>query len=114
MGKEYFQVGIREEEELDSPDHQKIVVYSLPEILPDYHPSFMTLPLFLLHLATRVDWEDEQACFETIALELAEFYTDFSHYLSLSKENKTNTQDAENVKVASNETYTINKNGKTF
>ena len=52
----------------------------------------MTLPLFLLHLATRVNWEDEEGCFETIALELAEFYSDFSDYLSISNENTMDTE----------------------
>ena len=36
----------------------------LPELLTGYVPCAEQLPLFLLRLATEVDWADEQDCFE--------------------------------------------------
>jgi DNA mismatch repair protein MLH1 len=47
---------------------------SLPELLPNYIPPLIDLPFFLLHLGTDIDWESEQTCFESIALQLSKFY----------------------------------------
>ncbi len=37
------------------------------------------LPLFILRLATEVDWDNERQCFSGIALELARFYSYLPH-----------------------------------
>ena len=44
---------------------------SIPQLLDGYIPHFGGLPIFLLRLATEVDWEDEEACFGNVAEELA-------------------------------------------
>lgn len=46
----------------------------LPEIIDHYTPPLALLPLFLLRLGIDVDWTSEQACFRTIAEELASLY----------------------------------------
>jgi DNA mismatch repair protein MLH1 len=46
----------------------------LPILLDNYIPSLMKLPMFLFHLATRVDWTTERTCFQNIAAELGLFY----------------------------------------
>jgi DNA mismatch repair protein MLH1 len=33
-------------------------------------PAFAGLPLFLLRMATDVDWEGERECFETLSREI--------------------------------------------
>lgn len=48
---------------------------ALPLLLKGYTPNLDRLPHFLLCLATRVDWEDEKACFEGVLRELAFFYS---------------------------------------
>jgi DNA mismatch repair protein MLH1 len=51
------------------------IVSSIPLLLKGYTPNLDRLPHFLLCLATRVDWEDEKRCFETVLRELAFFYS---------------------------------------
>jgi len=46
----------------------------LPQVLPDYVPPLARLPLFLLRLATDVEWGAEQRCFDTLTQELADLY----------------------------------------
>jgi len=56
-------------------DETAATLTALPELVPDYKPSGEALPLFLLHLAVSVDWMIEDNCFDCIAQELAEFYS---------------------------------------
>ena len=44
---------------------------SMPQLLEGYIPFFGGLPIFLLRLATEVDWDDEEPCFQNIGEELA-------------------------------------------
>ena len=44
---------------------------TIPQLLEDYIPFFGGLPIFLLRLATEVEWEEEEMCFQNIAEELA-------------------------------------------
>ena len=68
MLKEYFALDI-------TPDG---TLATLPALLEDYTPNFGGLPLFLLRLATEVDWTSEKECFQGITEELGELYRDFS------------------------------------
>ncbi|GAA5912099.1 mismatch repair ATPase MLH1 [Sporobolomyces salmoneus] len=65
MIDEYFSIEINDEGEL----------VSLPVILPGHAPSLEKLPLFLLRIGIYVDWEQESECFESLATELAFFYS---------------------------------------
>ncbi|TPX07337.1 uncharacterized protein E0L32_010759 [Thyridium curvatum] len=47
---------------------------SIPLLVKGYQPSMAKLPRFLLRLGPRVDWTEEQACFDTFLKELATFY----------------------------------------
>ena len=64
MLNEYFCIDISEGGEL----------LSLPELLQGHRPLPEVLPLFLIRLATEVNWEDEKLCFESIATILAWYY----------------------------------------
>ena len=46
----------------------------IPLILEDFCPWFGGLPLYIVRLATEVDWEDETNCFDTFSIETAQFY----------------------------------------
>ena len=47
---------------------------ALPQLVDGYIPPLAALPSFVLHLAYRVDWTSEVACFEGLARQLAAFY----------------------------------------
>ncbi|CAH0485208.1 unnamed protein product [Peronospora farinosa] len=47
---------------------------TLPQLLPDHEPSIHSLPEFVFHLATKVSWEEEEPCFESVAQVLARWY----------------------------------------
>ncbi|POM81395.1 CMGC/MAPK protein Kinase [Phytophthora palmivora] len=47
---------------------------TLPQLLPDHQPSIHSLPEFVFHLATEVNWEEEEPCFESVAQVLARWY----------------------------------------
>ncbi|KAK3109179.1 hypothetical protein FSP39_024740 [Pinctada imbricata] len=48
---------------------------TLPLLLDDYVPSMEGLPMFVLRLATEVNWDSEKECFETFAKETSDFYS---------------------------------------
>lgn len=62
--REYFSLRISDEGYLES----------LPALLPQHVPSRAQLPIYLLRLATEVDWEKEAECFETFCRETARYY----------------------------------------
>lgn len=68
MLKEYFQISININGQLEG----------LPIIVDDYSPPIAHLPMFIIRLATEVNYNDEKECFETIAKELSTFYSRWS------------------------------------
>jgi len=48
---------------------------ALPLLLDDFRPPIVALPLFLIRLATEVNWESERQCLHDISRELARFYS---------------------------------------
>ncbi|CAD6233810.1 GSCOCG00007306001-RA-CDS [Cotesia congregata] len=66
MLKEYFAIVIT----------KNGYIKSLPVLLEDYSPDVAgELPNFVVRLATKVDWTEEQKCFEDISRETARFYS---------------------------------------
>jgi DNA mismatch repair protein MLH1 len=47
---------------------------SIPLLTKGYTPSMAKLPQFLLRLGPHINWNEEQACFESFLRELASFY----------------------------------------
>ncbi|XP_017868918.1 PREDICTED: DNA mismatch repair protein Mlh1 [Drosophila arizonae] len=62
--REYFSLRISEQGCLES----------LPALLPQHVPSRAQLPVYLLRLATEVEWSEETQCFETFCRETARYY----------------------------------------
>ncbi|CAH3116955.1 unnamed protein product [Porites lobata] len=56
--------------EIDKEGH----LLTLPLLLDGYIPNLNGLPLFVLRLATEVDWDTEEGCFRTFAQECSRFY----------------------------------------
>lgn len=55
-----------------NPDTKMLV--ALPELLSDYEPAILRLPIFALRLGTEVEWEDEEKCFRDVCQELANLF----------------------------------------
>jgi len=70
---EYFGIGF---------DVACSTLISMPELVPGLVPVDEALPMFLLHLATCVNWSSEEACFDGVAQELAQCFAQLpSHAL---------------------------------
>ncbi len=47
---------------------------TLPMVFEGHVPSFAALPIFLMRLATEVNWSSEEQCFDSFIREVARFY----------------------------------------
>ena len=65
MLDDYFSIVITKEGSLSG----------LPILVEQYYPLLHQIPMFLLRLATEVDWESEKGCFQSVAREIARLYT---------------------------------------
>lgn len=65
MLSEYFSLGISDG-----------CLHTLPVLLDGLKPRLGQIPLFLLRLASDVDWETEKPCFRGVCTVLAHFYAD--------------------------------------
>jgi len=82
MLKEYFGIVLQNSErgsadgcaESTEKISDRVMLTGLPILLDGYEPSPHGLPLFLLRLATEVDWTDEKPCFHGICRELGAYY----------------------------------------
>uniref|UniRef100_A0A8D8HCU8 DNA mismatch repair protein Mlh1 n=1 Tax=Culex pipiens TaxID=7175 RepID=A0A8D8HCU8_CULPI len=72
--REYFGLSISEEGKLES----------IPVVIEDYTPSVVHLATYVLRLATEVEWDDEQECFQSFCRETAEYYAK----IALTKEDQ--------------------------
>lgn len=70
MLSEYFAIVISKD------DYQRILLQGLPVLLEGYAPSPHGLGVFLLRLATEVDWSEERPCFHDVCTELAAYYAE--------------------------------------
>ncbi|RLN86778.1 hypothetical protein BBJ28_00016585 [Nothophytophthora sp. Chile5] len=59
---------------------------TLPRLLPDHEPSIHSLPEFVFQLATEVNWEEEEPCFEGVAQALARWYGEMRYPASAERE----------------------------
>ena len=71
MLDEYFSVRFSSQKDPESGKGALMLV-GLPVLLEGHSPPPHALPLFLLRLATEVDWEQERPCFHDICTELGE------------------------------------------
>ncbi|ERE76413.1 DNA mismatch repair protein Mlh1 isoform X1 [Cricetulus griseus] len=71
MLADYFSLEIDEEGNL----------IGLPLLIDNYVPPLEGLPLFILRLATEVNWDEEKECFESLSKECAVFYSVRKQYI---------------------------------
>ncbi|KAM6956701.1 DNA mismatch repair protein Mlh1 [Aplochiton taeniatus] len=53
----------------------------LPLLLDNYRPVMEGLPMFILRLATEVNWDDEKECFRDFSRECSQFYSIRKQYV---------------------------------
>ncbi|KAK1172314.1 DNA mismatch repair protein Mlh1-like isoform X1 [Acipenser oxyrinchus oxyrinchus] len=53
----------------------------LPLLLDNYIPALEGLPMFILRLATEINWDDEKECFESFSRECSRFYSIRKQYI---------------------------------
>ncbi|GAB1294751.1 DNA mismatch repair protein Mlh1 [Apodemus speciosus] len=71
MLADYFSIEIDEEGNLTG----------LPLLIDSYVPPLEGLPIFILRLATEVNWDEEKECFESLSKECAMFYSLRKQYI---------------------------------
>ncbi|XP_067326292.1 DNA mismatch repair protein Mlh1 isoform X2 [Anolis sagrei] len=71
MLKDYFSLEIDAEGNLTG----------LPLLIDNYIPPLEGLPMFVLRLATEVNWDEEKECFESLSRECAMFYSIRKQYI---------------------------------
>jgi DNA mismatch repair protein MLH1 len=75
MLEEYFKIRIERQEHNDDDDeNRQVVLTGLPVLLDGHAPEPHGLAIFLLRLATQVDWAEERPCFQGICQELGNYY----------------------------------------
>jgi len=74
MLKEYFSICFETKTE-----SEELYLVGLPVLLDGFSPTAHYIPIFLLRLATEVDWTEENSCFDSICTELAYLYAEFSY-----------------------------------
>ena len=81
MLEEYFSIKL-EKMQVYNKEKQRVTslrITGLPILLDGHSPQPHGLPLFLLRLATEVDWSDEEPCFKGICRELASYYSELPY-----------------------------------
>ncbi|KAH0627208.1 hypothetical protein JD844_002685 [Phrynosoma platyrhinos] len=88
MLKDYFSLEIDGEGNLTG----------LPLLIDNYVPPLEGLPMFVLRLATEVNWDEEKECFESLSKECAMFYSIRKQYIM--EDSDLTTHQAEDSEVA--------------
>jgi DNA mismatch repair ATPase MutL len=89
MLQDYFSIRF---ERRQQSSKESLWLTGLPNLLDGHCPQPYALPLFLLRLATEVDWTSEKPCFHGICKELASYYSELP--LVDSDESSTNDDTA--------------------
>ncbi|XP_068940419.1 DNA mismatch repair protein Mlh1 isoform X2 [Petaurus breviceps papuanus] len=89
MLADYFSLEIDEEGNL----------IGLPLLIDNYVPPLEGLPMFVLRLATEVNWDEEKECFQSLSKECAMFYSIRKQYIM--EESSLSGQESEECESAS-------------
>ena len=91
MLEEYYSIRFRTKVD-PATGKEALMLVGLPVLLEGHSPPPHALPLFLLRLATEVDWTTERPCFHDICTELGNFYAEIPFDLDPSNEEDTECQ----------------------
>ncbi|KAL6726996.1 hypothetical protein Aduo_008915 [Ancylostoma duodenale] len=76
MLNDYFSLRIARPDgtEQDADGLRQLAVVTLPSIIDGYTPQMEGLPALMMSLVKDVEWEEEEACFDSVCRALAEFF----------------------------------------
>jgi len=81
--EDFFAIKFAASDEEESKDNQDLCLEALPVVVNCIEPFAQELPMFILRLASEVDYSDEQGCIHQVASELAFYYARYVDYLTL-------------------------------
>ncbi|KAF4801062.1 DNA mismatch repair protein Mlh1 [Turdus rufiventris] len=96
MLEDYFSLEIDEEGNLTG----------LPLLIDNYVPPLEGLPMFVLRLATEVNWDEEKECFDSLSKELAMLYSIRKQYI-IGESNPANSQDEDSESDSTTWKWTV-------
>uniref|UniRef100_A0A8C3F0N7 MutL homolog 1 n=1 Tax=Corvus moneduloides TaxID=1196302 RepID=A0A8C3F0N7_CORMO len=96
MLKDYLSLEIDEEGNLTG----------LPLLIDNYVPPLEGLPMFILRLATEVNWDEEKECFESLSKELSMFYSIRKQYI-IEEANPANSQNEDSESGSTTWKWTV-------
>ena len=104
MLEDYFSIKFERRRVQGSSQRESLWLTGLPILLEGHCPQPYALPLFLLRLATEVDWTAERPCFEGICKEIGSYYAEIP--LSSSNNDSSNVDNNmhSNVELIDDET----------
>lgn len=76
MLDEYFSIRFAIRADPDRGGEESLMLTALPILLEGHSPPPHALPVFLLRLATEVNWTEERSCFGGVCTELGSFYSE--------------------------------------
>ncbi|XP_078396223.1 DNA mismatch repair protein Mlh1 [Cetorhinus maximus] len=95
MLQDYFSLGIDEEGNL----------IGLPLLLENYVPALEGLPMFILRLATEVNWDEEKECFEKLSKECGMFYSIRKEYTLDTETHMSLNPDQQSQELSSDKSW---------
>lgn len=108
---EYFSIKF----ECDTKEKNRLLLTGLPILLEGHQPQPHALPLFLLRLATEVNYRDETQCFHDVCMELGSFYREIPFDFSSSDANNdSNTVREEQNNTSSVKIMDVDSTAETF
>uniref|UniRef100_A0A8C3Y9Z6 DNA mismatch repair protein MLH1 n=1 Tax=Catharus ustulatus TaxID=91951 RepID=A0A8C3Y9Z6_CATUS len=96
MLEDYFSLEIDEEGNLTG----------LPLLIDNYVPPLEGLPMFVLRLATEVNWDEEKECFDSLSKELAMLYSIRKQYI-IGESNPANSQNEDSESGSTTWKWTV-------
>ena len=80
---EYLTITSKRKENEESKENTDFCLEALPIVVDGIQPFAQELPMFMLRLASEVDYSDETNCIQSAAAEIAFYYARYVDYLTL-------------------------------
>ena len=104
MLDDYFSIKIVKREDVDGND--EFYLETLPMLIENYEPDLIDLPVFIIRLATEVDWKDEKECFDNLSRQIAMFFASKNNLFSkIHSERQLSSQESSSSTSSSSSSF---------